>query len=331
MKTENEKSGSNLKLSNKIVPFLRSVLNSGEARVEDAGFLLDLLESGCSREEIETAIGRTLHDGKTVAHFVQKKRMPLFRRAEQRFDFGFALLLCLQLRQRKAQEIHSLWRTFAYPAVLIMSGYCVLAMYFFVIAVTIEANRALFQTRSTIPLEYLQMVFILSSILIFILLILLLHRIATRPERVFATLSAAFPDNPWSIALSRRMAFCISRLHALGLSTRDICLTLADFPKEPVLTGIASSMLDEVGAGGSFHTSLLSLDSFLTRILRIDAHPDFAARLNAYDEIARKRYEYSVKKLGYIVSICAYLFISVLIIALYRQIMAPLDMLKNMG
>jgi type II secretory pathway component PulF len=292
---------------------------------------LDLLESGCSREEIETAIGKTLHDEKTVARFIQKKRMTLFRQSEQRFGFGFALLLCLQLRLRKAQETNNLLRTLAYPMVLIVSGYCVLAMYLFVIAVTIEANRTLFQTGTPIPLRYLQSLFIIFSLLILILSILLLYRLATRPQRIFIKLSAAFPNNPWSIALSRKMAFHIAKLHTLGLSTRDICLTLSNFPKEPILAAIASSMLDELTAGNSLQASLVSLDPFLIRILRIESHPDFAARLRGYDDIARKRYEYSVKKMGYIVSICAYLFISVLIFTLYKEIMAPLDMLKNMG
>jgi len=331
MKPENGKSGSNLISFNKIYQILKAFLNSGEARIEDAGFLFDLLESSCLREEIEIAIGRTLHDEKTVVRFIQKRRMTLFRQSEQRFDFGFALLLCLQLRLRKAQETSSLWRTFAYPVVLIVSGYGVLAMYLFVIAVTIDANRALFQTETTIPLRYLQLLFILFSILLLILSILLLYRLTTRPQRLFAKLARIIPNNPWLIALSRKMAFHIAKLHALGLSTRDIYLTLAGFPKEPILAGIASSMLGELTEGNSFQASLAALDPFLIRILRIESHPDFAARLRDYDDIARKRYEYSVKKLSYIVSIFAYLFISVLIFALYKEIMAPLDMLKNMG
>ncbi|MGB7594754.1 MAG: hypothetical protein WBL80_04260, partial [Erysipelotrichaceae bacterium] len=318
MKTENGKSGSNLKSSNKIFQILKSFLKSGEARIEDAGFLLDLLESGCSREEVETAIGHTLHDEKTVARFIQKRRMALFRQTETRFGFGFSLLLCLQLRVRSAHETGSLLRTLAYPMVLIVSGYCVSAMYLFVIAVTIEANRTLFQMGTMIPLQTLQSLFIVFSVFILILSIRVIYRLATRPQRIFAKLSATLPNNPWSIALSRRMAFHIAKLHALGLSTRDICLTISDYPKEPILAGIAVSMYDELGAGNTLQTSLASLDPFLIRILRIESHPDFAARLNGYDAIARKRYEYSVKKLGYFASIGAYLFISVLIFVLYK-------------
>jgi hypothetical protein len=331
MKTENGKSGSNSRIFSRLFQNLASFLKSGEARTEDAGFLLDLLESGCSREEIETAMDLTLHDGKTVARFIKKKRKAFFDQTEKHFGFGFALLLCLQLRLRKAAETSLLFRTFAYPMVLIVSGYCVLAMYLFVIAVTIEANRTLFQTAPAVPLRFLQGAFILFSIVLSLLSILIVYQLSAHPNRIYARLSSVLPINPWSIALSRRMAFYIAKMHASGLSTRDIYQTIMRFQNEPVLADIAQRILDELSSGDSPKASLKSLDPFLIRILSIDTHPDFASRLNDYDRIAAKRYDYSVKKMGYFISIIAYLFIYVLIFALYKEIMAPLDMLKNMG
>ena len=310
---------------------LSSILNSGEARTEDAGFLLDLLESGCSREEIETAMRVTLHDEKTVARYIKKHRKGFFDHVQKHFGFGFALLLCLQLRLRKAFETNILFRTLTYPAVLIVSGTCVLAMYLFLIAVTLETNRSLFQTGGTIPIRYLQSLFIFFTMSLFIFTIVLIYQIAKHPDRIYKRLSAFFPFNPWTVALSRKMAFNIAKLHALGLSTRDIYLAITAFPNEPIMAGIAAQMLDELAAGRTPKASLASLDPFLIRILSIDTHPDFASRLIDYDRIAQRRYEYSVKKLGYFVSIFAYIFIAILIFTLYREIMAPLDMLKNMG
>ena len=306
------------------------MLNSGEVRTEDAGFLLDLLESGCSREEIETAMNIELHSQTTIRRFIQRGRMDLFHRLEEKFGFGFSLLLCLQLRLRKATESSTLFRTFAYPTVLVLTGYTVLTLYLFVIAPTIASNRALFQLKAGIPIQILQSALILLTLCFSISISFLIFRLNTRPYRIYLHLSKIALINPWSLSLSRKLAFHISKLHALGLSTREIYQEISMYPKEPVLALITLQILTELAEGLTPNASLRNLDPFLARILSIESHPDLVLRLMNYDHIVQKRYEYTVKKLGYIASISAYIFISILIFTLYREIMAPLDMLKNM-
>ncbi|TFG84110.1 MAG: hypothetical protein E4G74_00045 [Erysipelotrichales bacterium] len=311
--------------------FLEKLWNSGDVRDEDASFLLDLLESGCSREETEAALKIDLHAPISLRRYIQRSRLPLFKQCETKFGFRFALLLCLRLRLRKATERNSLLHTLAYPTLLLSSGYCVSAMYLFVLSPTFEANRSLFADASANNTPLYQMLFIAISFSLVIATFFLQRSLAKNPYRIYVYIRKLLPVNIWSISLSRRMAFLIAEFYTLGLSTRENYHEIASFPHEPVMAEIASQITEELSNGIPPHSSLNMLDPFLVRIISIETHSDFMKRLQDYQRITQKRYDYALKKAGYLMTICAYVFITILIIMMYQKIMIPLEMLKNMG
>lgn len=303
----------------------------GEARIEDTGFLLDLLESGCSRNEIEDAMNLTLHDSKTIRRFIGQRKINHFNQLEKQFGFTFALHLCLHNRIRTAEERNFLLKTTAYPMILILTGYCVLTLFLFVIVPTIESNPVLLTQASTISSQSIQVLFILLSLTFLISIILFIYTFVTRPYALYKRISKYAPQNPWIMSKSRKLAFHMRKLYEFGLSTREIYLTIQKYSGEPILTRIVSNIILDLEEGNRIQDELSVLDPFLARILGVDIHPDFVARLTNYERIAQKRYVYSVKKIGYFTTLFAYVFISVLIFSLYQKIMTPLDMLKNMG
>jgi hypothetical protein len=332
MKLAKEKSNSKFsvyrQMKNKVTVFLSK---HGEARIDDAGFLLDLLESGCSRNEIEDAMNLTLHDPITIRRFIGQRKINHFNQLESQFGFAFALHLCLHNRIRKAEERNYFIKTMAYPIFLILTGYCVLSLFLFVIAPTIQSNSTSLTQPSTISSQSTQVIFILLSLVLLFSFILLIYALISRPYVLYMRIAKYAPQNPWIILESRKLAFHIRKIYELGLSTREIYLTIEKYPGEPILTRIVSNILKGLEAGNRIQDELSVLDPFLTRILGVDIHPDFMARLMDYERIAQKRYVYSVKKIGYFTTLIAYVFISVLILTLYQTIMTPLDMLRNMG
>jgi type II secretory pathway component PulF len=313
----------------RFIRYLRN--NIGEARIEDVGFLLDLLESGCTRDEIETSMNLKLHAQETLRRFVQRKRMNGFNSMEADLGFGFALNLYLNLRLRKYQETSFFIRTITYPCILILTGICVLALNLFLILPTITANNFAQNQNEVNLIPTYQAAFIIGILLFLISSCIFLYLLRTRTYRCYLRIFSTFPTNPWVISIGREMAFHLRKFHLMGLSTREIHLKMSVLSGEPVIAGIAAGIVDEYREGKPVEASLMTLDPFLYRILRFENHPDFAESLATYDRIAQKRYDHSVKKIGYAFSIIAYLFISLLIIAMYQEIMAPLEMLRNMG
>jgi type II secretory pathway component PulF len=312
-----------------IIRYLRS--NIGEARIEDVGFLLDLLASGCSRDEIETAMNVKLNTQETLRRFVQRKRMNGFKSLEEDLGFGFALNLCLNLRIRKSQETNFFVRTLTYPCILILTGICVLSLNLFLILPTIEANTITKKQSYMNLLPTYQVAFVGVVLLLIISSCIFLYLLRTRIYRCYLRIFNIFPTNPWAISVGREMAFHIRKFHVNGLSTREIHQRISSLDGNPVIAGIASGIIEEYRDGKPIDASLKALDPFLYRILRFENHPDFASSLDTYDRIAQKRYDHTIKKIGYVFSTIAYVFISLLIIAMYREIMAPLDLLRNMG
>ena len=332
MKTAKEKSNSKYNVFSRMKDKLAIiVLKRGNVRIDDVAFLLDLLESGCSRSEIEAAMNLTLHDPHTVKRFIGQRKIPHFKQLEKHFGFGFALNFSLHNRIRKAEETNFLLRTITYPVILILTGYCVSALFLFVIAPTIESSHALLTKTSIDINQWSQIAFILMSLFFLLSISLLIYAMYTRPYPLYVWLTKLIPLNPWTILESRKLAFHIQKIHAFGLSTREIYLAIESTPHEPVIMRIASDILRGLETGNHLRVNLAMVDPFLARILSVDIHPDFLSRLTNYERIAQKRYIYSVKKIGYFTTLIAYIFISVLIFTLYQEIMTPLDMLRNMG
>jgi type II secretory pathway component PulF len=313
----------------RIIRYLRN--NIGEARIEDVGFMLDLLASGCSRDEIETAMNVKLHNQETLGRFVQRKRMKGFKALEEDLGFGFALNLYLNLRMRKSQETNFIVRTLTYPCILILTGTCVLALNLFLILPTIEANNIAQKQSDMHLIPTYQAAFVIVVLLFSISACIFLYLLCTRTYRCYLRIFNIFPTNPWAISIGREMAFHLRKFHINGLSTREIHERLSLLDGNPVIANIASCIVKEYREGKPAADSLKALDPFLYRILRFENHPDFASSLETYDRIAQKRYEHKFKKIGYVLSLTAYIFIAFLVIAMYKEIMAPLDMLRNMG
>lgn len=139
-----------------------------------------------------------------------------------------------------------------------------------------------------------------------------------------------FPNNPWRLKMSRRFAFLILQLHNLGLSTREIYTTIQTLDHEPILSLISSDVLQQIHASGKIDNAFDQIDPALRKILLFENHPDFPSRLERYDLIAKKRFERQVTRCAYFSTLLAYLFISILILTLYQEMLFPLKVLQNL-
>ena len=75
-----------------------SLFKKGSVRTEEAGFMLELLESGSSTEELESILNLRLNDRQIVRRYLGKRFFAIFEQLEAVIGFGASLRIGLQLR-----------------------------------------------------------------------------------------------------------------------------------------------------------------------------------------------------------------------------------------
>lgn len=307
------------------------LFEKGDVRTEEAGFMLELLESGSSKEELESILHLRMNDRRTVRRYLGKRFFPIFEQLEEMIGFGASLRIGLHLRLQEDHDKKGYAKRLAYPVFLLITAYSVLFMFLFTIRPTIENTRSSLGMELGITNELLQTVFFFTSILIFSLFAMFFYRLCFRQVPMYRWLHEKSPLNPWVIKISRRFSLLYQELYLHGRSTREIIGFLSLLKHQSVLADIALQMQVELEKGGKPDRSVDVLDPFLSRILKVESHPDFVQKLKQYSLVAQKRSEYFVEKIAYGVTIFAYLSIVLLVLSIYQEIMFPLHILQGMN
>jgi type II secretory pathway component PulF len=302
-----------------------------DVRTEEAGFMLELLDGGCSKEELESILNLRMNDPRIVRRYLGKRFFPIFEQLEKTIGFGASLRIGLQLRLQEDHDKKGYAKMLAYPVFLVFTAYCVLFMFLFAIRPTIENTRSSLGMELGASNDLLQSVFGFSSVIVFAVFGVILYRLRFRQIPMYRWLHDTSPMNPWVIKISRRFSLLYQVLYSHGRSTREIIGFLADLEHQSVLADIAVQMQVELEKGGKPDRSIDELDPFLSRILKIDSHPDFIQKLTQYNLVAQKRSEFIVDKIAYGVTIFAYLSIVLLVLSIYQEIMFPLQILQGMN
>jgi len=296
----------------------------------ESGYLLDLLEANCSRSEIESAMSIRLDDDDQLRYIVTNRWNSLYKRFEIICGRGKALIIALHVRIRQTNERSFALKKLTYPCMLLLSGFSVIWLYLFVIRPSIDPTRQSFHIQTGIETATLQSMFIVFAFFLsggFLATLYLYH---SHKNELFTSLAHWFPNNPWRLRVSRRFAFLIVRLHTLGLSTREIYTTIQNLENEPILSRVSSDVLHQIQTFGRIDGAFEQIDPALKKLLLFENHPDFPARLERYDLIINKRFERQVSRCAYLSTILAYLFISILILTLYQEMLFPLKVLQNL-
>lgn len=310
---------------------MTSLFEKGGVRTEEAGFMLELLESGCSKEELESILNLRLNDEKTVCRYLGKPFFSVFKQLEGIIGFGASLRIGLQLRLQDDLDKKGYAKMLTYPVFLLFTAYSVTFMFLFAIRPTIENTRASLGMEIGLPNELLQFFFVLFSILSVSMLGWILYRLRFKKVGMYRWLCGKSPNNAWAIKISRRFSLLYGALYTHGLSTREIIGFLSDLKHQSILVTIATQMQDELEKGGRLDCSINDLDPFLAKILKIESNPDFSQKLAHYHLIAQKRMEIIVEKTAYGITMFAYLSIVLLVLSIYQEIMFPLQILQGMN
>ena len=271
-----------------------------------------------------------LDDDDQLRFIVKNRWIPLYKRFETICGHGKALTIALHVRIRQANERSFTLQKLTYPCMLLLSGFSVIWLYLFVIRPSIDPSRQAFHIRTGIETATLQSMFIVFAFLLsggFLATLYLYH---SHKNELFKRMAHWFPNNPWRLRVSRRFAFLILQLHNLGLSTREIYTSIQGQDHEPILSLISSDVLHQIHTFGKIDGAFEQIDSALGKLLLFENHPDFPARLERYDLIVKKRFDRQVTRCAYISTILAYLFISILILTLYQEMLFPLKVLQNL-
>ena len=308
-----------------------SLFKKGSVRTEEAGFMLELLESGSSTEELESILNLRLNDRQIVRRYLGKHFFAIFEQLEAVIGFGASLRIGLQLRLQEDHDKKCYAKKLAYPVFLVLTAYSVTFMFLFAIRPTIENTRASLGMGIGVSNILLQSIFTLFSITLFTVFGCVLYRLRYRQVAMYRWLHRKSPNNAWAIKISRRFSLLYGELHGHGRSTREIIGFLTDMKHQTVLVYVAMQMQAELERGGKLDRSTEDLDPFLSRILKIESHPDFAQKLAHYASIAQKRMEFAIEKSAYFITLFAYLAIVLLVLSIYQEIMFPLQMLQGMN
>lgn len=310
---------------------MTSLFEKGGVRTEEAGFMLELLASGCSKEELESILNLRLNDEKTVRRYLGKPFFSVFKQLEEIIGFGASLGIGLQLRLQEDLDKKGYAKMLTYPAFLLFTAYSVAIMFLFAIRPTIEKTRVSLGMELGVSNDFLQFVFVLFSILSVSMVGLILYRFRFKQVGMYRWLHGKSPNNAWAIKISRRFSLLYRELYTHGLSTREIIAFLADLEHQSILVTIALQMQAELEKEGKMNRSIEELDPFLVKILKIESNPDFMQKLAHYHSIAQKRMDIIVEKTAYGVTMFAYLSIVMLVLSIYQEIMFPLQILQGMN
>lgn len=271
-----------------------------------------------------------LEDDDQLRFIVTSRWIPLYKRFETICGHGKALIIALHVRIRQANERSFTLQKLAYPCMLLLSGFSVIWLYLFVIRPSIDPSRQAFHIQTGIETATLQSVFIMIVFFLSSVFLTTIYLYHSHKNELFNFLAHWLPNNPWRLRVSRRFAFLIVQLHTLGLSTREIYTTIQTLDYEPILSLISSNVLQQIHTSGKIDGAFEKIDPALRKLLLFENHPDFPARLERYDLIVKKRFDRQVTRYAYFSTILAYLFISILILTLYQEMLFPLKVLRNL-